>query len=142
MKINQSFFTGCLLLVLLSAFTLPRQSTAPAPSDLIGTWKLVAFHKSPKDTLLSLSNLHIILNEGGLSNGFLGCNHFRTEYNVEQDSLAFGTIMSSRKFCTKAYMDLEDQYLMVLTKTTRYRIHKNTLTLLAGKKKLAQLIKQ
>lgn len=84
----------------------------------------------------------MIIEEGGISNGFMGCNKFRTDCTVKQDSIFFGTITSTRKFCTKEYMDVEDQFRYALQNTNRYKIHKQQLYLLNGSKKLVAFTKE
>lgn len=117
-------------------------SHSAVPEVLAGKWSLVKFYPNKKDTLQLAQTALLVIERDGITAGFLGCNKFRTECAAQSDSIRFGTILSSRKFCERAYMDLEDQLKSVLTRASRFHIENNTLILSEGKKKLASFKKQ
>jgi len=134
--ITYTFFT-----LFLCSFQHHDYTLASIPTDLKGTWKISSFSDLKKDTALHSLSISLIIDPEGICSGFLGCNNFRTTCKVRQDSISFSDIIRGRKFCFKEYMDLEDHYIMVLSKANRYYISKNMLFLFEGKKKLATFIK-
>jgi heat shock protein HslJ len=109
---------------------------------IVGNWVLTQFYPAKKDTFKFKELVIFQIENAGMTVGFMGCNKFRTECKIQRDSIHFGTILSSRKFCGKAYMDLEDKLKSTLSSTNAYVIKENTLILFEGKKKLASFKKQ
>lgn len=116
--------------------------TESIAEPLVGKWVLTQFYPAKKDTFQFKELVTFQIENAGMTAGFLGCNKFRTECETNGDSIHFGSILCSRKFCPKAYMDLEDQFKSTLSNANIYSIKKNTLILFEGKKKLAAFKKQ
>ena len=109
---------------------------------IVGKWVLTHFYPTKKDTFKYKELVIFQIENEGMTAGFMGCNKFRTECETQRDSIHFGTILSSRKFCEQAYMDLEDKFKATLSSANVYLIKENTLILFEGKKKLASFKKQ
>jgi len=124
----------------LVSFNCYNKETIAEP--LIGKWVLTHFYPTKKDTFKFKELATFQIESAGMTSGFLGCNKFRTECKTHRDSIHFGTILSSRKFCKKEYMDLEDKFKSTLSIATIYTIQDNTLILFDGKTKLAAFKKQ
>ncbi len=135
---------GIILLVCCCSVLLSYRwnNDASVPASLAGKWSLIKFHPGKKDTFKFVETASLVIERDGITAGFLGCNKFRTQCSAEGDSIRFGTILSSRKFCEREYMDLEDQVKSILTHATIFHIEENTLILCEGKKKLASFKKQ
>jgi heat shock protein HslJ len=124
----------------LVSFNCYYSESVAAP--IVGKWVLTQFYPTKKDTFKYKELVAFQIENAGMTSGFMGCNKFRTECATKRDSIHFGTILSSRKFCGKIYMDLEDQFKYTLSNANAYLIKENTLTLFEGKKKLAAFKKQ
>ncbi|ABG60105.1 META domain-containing protein [Cytophaga hutchinsonii] len=111
------------------------------PKHLIGNWSFIAFYPKKSDTLVFKKAGLLSIDADKMVVGFTGCNKFRTECSIHGDSLFFGTILSGRKFCNRAYMDVEDRVKQTLQNTTIYKVSDSTLILYQGKTKLAALQK-
>lgn len=109
---------------------------------IVGKWVLTHFYPAKKDTFKFKELVTFQIENEGMTAGSMGCNKFRTECETQRDSIHFGTILSSRKFCDRAYMDLEDQFKATLSNANAFLIEENTLILFEGKKKLASFKKQ
>lgn len=130
-------------IVLFSSFLVSfNSSTETVAEPIVGNWVLTQFYPAKKDTFNFKELVSFQIENEGMTAGFMGCNKFRTECKTQRDSIHFGTILSSRKFCGKAYMDLEDRFKVVLSTSNAFLIKDSTLILFEGKKKLASFKKQ
>ncbi len=107
------------------------------PNAIIGTWELCQLYPKAKDTFQHKETMQLTIEKDGTTTGFLACNKFRTTCTTYRDSIAFGTILSSRTFCQRSVMDLEDKIKAVISTSNLYSTKDNTLTLYCGKEKLA-----
>lgn len=137
----KSYTLIAILLVgsLLVSFNYYRGSVA---EPIVGKWALMHFYPAKKDTFKFKELVSFQIENEGMTAGFMGCNKFRTDCQTQRDSIHFGTILSSRKFCGKVYMDLEDRFKGTLSNANTYLIKDNILILFEGKKKLASFKKQ
>ncbi|MGR6778455.1 YbaY family lipoprotein [Moritella viscosa] len=60
--------------------------------------------------------------------GFAGCNRFSGNYDILANSVNLTQLSTSRKLCFQQ-MNLETQFLAVLSETANYKVIDNTLTL-------------
>lgn len=111
-------------------------------NPIAGKWVLTQFYPIKTDTFQFKELVVFQIENAGMTAGFMGCNKFRTECETRQNNIHFGTILSSRKFCNRNYMDLEDQFKSTLSNANIYSLQDNILTLFEGKKKLASFKKQ
>jgi heat shock protein HslJ len=109
---------------------------APAPPPptvaLEGTeWVLTAFLS--RDTAASaLNGTEITLRlEGGKVSGTAGCNSYTGSYTLQDGTVAFGPMASTRMYCQDpaGVMDQEGQYLDLLQRATSFGLDGSTLTL-------------
>ncbi len=133
--------------IILSFFCIVFSSakwneSASIPQTLVGKWNVVQFHSVHKDAYPKKQSATIQIDADGMTTGFVGCNRIRTSCVVDDDSIRFGTILSTRKFCQKEYMDVEDYMKEVLTNSNMFVLKNNMLTLLSGKKKLVTFSKE
>jgi hypothetical protein len=133
------------LITLLICSIVSISSTPKGPNilkeSIVGRWILVGYFPKKIDTFLHKELIVIDIDKDGMTTGFLGCNKFRTTCRIYQDSITFGTILYSRKFCNRTYMDMEDQLKTTLSKSNLFNIQEKTLILFEGKKKLASFQK-
>lgn len=129
-----------LLCCILTSFT--NTSSEAETNPIAGKWMLIQFYPVKKDTFNYKELVVFQVENEGMTSGFLGCNKFRTECETRGNGIHFSTILSSRKFCNKTYMDLEDHFKSILTNANIYSINENILTLYEDKKKLASFKKQ
>jgi hypothetical protein len=129
-----------LLCCIVSISFKPKEQTILKDS-IIGRWTLIGFFPKKIDTFSHKELIVINIDKDGMTTGFLGCNKFRTTCKSYQDSIRFGTILYSRKFCNRTYMDMEDQLKTTLSKSNIFNVEEKTLILYEGKKKLASFKK-
>ena len=142
MRTIKSYTYILLFLCCLSLLSFKCYYIESIAKPLVGKWVLIQFYPTKKDTSKFKELISFQIETAGMTAGFLGCNKFRTECATNGDSIHFGAIFSSRKFCEKASMDLEDQFKSTLSNANIYTIKENTLILFQGKKKLAAFKKQ
>jgi len=123
-------------------FSVRWKESSSIPNNLVGKWNVVQFHSVPKKLFQIQNPVGIQIDPDGMTTGFIGCNRMRTNCTIDGEHIQFGTILTTRKFCEEAYMDVEDRMKDILTNTTQYYINKNMLTFYAGKKKLVTLSKE
>ena len=118
------------------------KESASIPAHVTGKWKLFILHSRDTKQFTNKSVVHIEIDPDGMTTGFTGCNKIRTNCSIAGEAIQFGTILSSRKFCEKEFMDLEDHMKDILKNATTYHLKNNQLTLYTGKKKLATFSKE
>jgi heat shock protein HslJ len=75
-----------------------------------------------ENPLIDRSHLTMTLGEDGRAYGTAGCNHWFAPYSVEDDTIRFGMVGSTRKMCAPALMEQEQRFLDALTKVQRWDI--------------------
>jgi heat shock protein HslJ len=135
-------YTFIILFLFCSSLVSFNYYSESVAAPIVGKWVLTQFYPAKKDTFKYKELVIFQIESAGMTSGFMGCNKFRTECETQRDSIHFGTILSSRKFCGEIYMDLEDQFKYTLSNANAYLIKENALTLFEGKKKLASFKKQ
>lgn len=70
--------------------------------------------------------------------GFAGCNRFFGSYSVQNNTINFSNIGSSKKYCGKEIMTLEDTVLKSLKSTTSFSTNDNTISFLENDTVLIQ----
>ena len=138
----KSYTLIAILLFCILQVSFNCYDTRSVAKPIVGKWALIQFYPTKKDTFKYKELVIFQVENEGMTAGFMGCNKFRTECEIQRDSIHFGTILSSRKFCEKAYMDLEDKFKATLSSANAYLIKENTLILFEDKKKLASFKKQ
>jgi heat shock protein HslJ len=62
--------------------------------------------------------------------GFAGCNSFFGNYSIKGDTIKFGPIGASKKFCQKEINAVESEFLKALNKANSFSIKDKTLLLI------------
>jgi heat shock protein HslJ len=65
--------------------------------------------------------------------GFAGCNTFFGTYTLDNSSITFNNIASSKKLCEKDLNTLESHFLKALNKVNSFSINDNTISFLENK---------
>ncbi|MFJ2023785.1 META domain-containing protein [Streptomyces sp. NPDC087897] len=72
---------------------------------------------------------HLTFGEDGTVRGNAGCNSFSGKATVKGSTITFGRIMSTRKMCPEAEMEVENAVLTALGGPATYTVEGSTLTL-------------
>lgn len=142
MTTTKSYAYIVLFLLCGSLVSFNYYQTESAVKPIEGKWVLTQFYPAQKDTFRFKELVVFQIENAGMTAGFMGCNKFRTECETNRDSIHFGTILSSRKFCDRIHMDLEDRFKSTLSNANIYSLKEGTLTLYNGRKKLASFKKE
>lgn len=131
-----------LVIFCLAFLSMQWKGSSSIPKHLVGKWSVVEFHSASDKSITNKQNATIQIDPDGMTTGFIGCNKIRTTCKADEDSIQFGTILSSRKFCEEEVMNLEDRMKEILKNANAYRLKNNLLTLYTGKKKIVTFIKE
>ncbi len=74
--------------------------------------------------------------------GFAGCNTFFGTYSLDNNSMTFKNIASSKKFCQKEINQLENQLITALNSVNTFSINENVISLLENETILLTAIKR
>ncbi|HEY9561685.1 MAG TPA: META domain-containing protein [Anseongella sp.] len=102
-----------------------------AHKELLNTqWELASLRGEAVDSALKAPTLLFSANETRV-NGFAGCNKFFGTYMLNEDSLSFSGIGSTKMFCEQS-QELENNYIELLSMASHFVVSENgsTLTLL------------
>lgn len=111
------------------------QSSAPVSEEILKPdssltetyWKAVTLSGEAVLVKEGARETHLVLKQSDSQvKGFSGCNNFFGAYTVEQDSLRFGPLASTRMACPD--LEQETLFLQALSKTTRFLIEGESLT--------------
>jgi len=86
-------------------------------------WKAISFYDTDVKTVAK--EAHIKFNEKGSINGNLGCNNFFGTYKIENDTISFSKVGSTRMMCQD--MSTEDSFSKVFQDAKKYEIKGETL---------------
>ena len=123
MKKNLAFLF--LMTILLTACA--GKGLTPSLGDT--TWKLLSYGAidSPTPALPDVDTT-ISFNADGNLNGNMGCNRFSGSYEISENKIEIGPLMSTAMYCESA-MEQETAVLMLLNGTMTFESDSNTLTL-------------
>ena len=131
-RIHTLFFVPALILALLLAAGCGSKETAPVDPNavrhaLIGKkWHCQSmFDRDVKgDAPLTLE-----FKEDGTVSGNGGCNDFTGTFTLAEDSLSFGPLAATKKFCGGAAAEQEYTYLSFLATIIRVKVDDDELEL-------------
>ncbi len=115
--------------VAIFALTSVNQSSANDMDDLTGgEWVLVSYDGIPvsDESIITLE-----FNIDGTIVGDGGCNSYGGNYVVDGESISFGSVFSTRRFCD-GLMEQESAYFAALEATTNYTLTDNALVISYG----------
>jgi heat shock protein HslJ len=139
------FGRALLSLTFLVSFNVSEAGVRmPAAATFEGTeWKLVEVSGAPVSALAGQKQPHIMFDpEQKRATGFAGCNNFFGGYEIDEASLRFGPVGSTRMACPDLQLSLETEFLKALEKTDGWKIADGVLFLLGGSEVLARFTKE
>ncbi|WP_179318626.1 META domain-containing protein [Winogradskyella helgolandensis] len=111
-------------------------SSCKSSTDVIENSKNM--HETPSGTyyITQLGNTDVSLNEITISfdetsnnvTGFASCNSFFGSYSTENNTITFGDIAASKKWCSKDIMTIEKQFLKSLSLVNSFSIDTNSIS--------------
>jgi heat shock protein HslJ len=121
------------LVLLVLIFLAGCSSTVP-PEELTKTrWVLVSYldERDNQASVPPLITAAIEFQKDGQITGFTGCNNYVGTYRIDGGLITISDLGSTEKYCPspEGIMNFEDQYLSLLSDTTRYNLDGNELTL-------------
>ena len=119
-----------LLILFVICLAISACSPKPASESIVGTWKLT--DDGPADSTASAvadAEASLTFNSDGTVTGNGGCNGLGGDYEVKDDQITFGPIMSTLMACDDPRMAQEGTVSQVLTESASYTIGGNTLTI-------------
>jgi len=94
-------------------------------------WKLMQVDGRSVEITADQREPHIILDLREMSfKGYGGCNHLVGSFEIEGDTLRFGPIAGTKRYCVET-MDLERAVIAMLGTVTNYRISDEDLYLIS-----------
>ena len=72
--------------------------------------------------LMDYAHLTVTLGADGRAYGNGGCNHWFAPYTLDDNTLTFGTLGSTRKLCGEALMEQENRFFQALRGVQRWDI--------------------
>ena len=119
-----------LLILFVICLAISACSPKSTSTSLIGTWKLTAYGPaSSPNPAVADAEASLTLNSDGTVTGNGGCNGLGGDYEVKDDQITFGPIMSTLMACDGPRMEQEDVVHQVMTETANFKIDGNTLTI-------------
>jgi len=117
-----------LVIGLLALFVLAACSGGSA--TIVGTWNLVSYGStsSPAPAAPGVDT-SIEFGSDGKLNGNVGCNQFNGDYKVDGDTITFGAVVSTLKFCEGPVGDQEAATLALFNESAAFVIDGDTLTI-------------
>lgn len=121
-----------IILYLLSACSSSKKSRTDMTTSLFQKWQLTTLNEKLAG-YDPAKPLYIEFNEADSRiSGSGGCNRFFSTFKKEGSALSFNPIVSTKMYCGEEVTSLEADFLAALSKTTSYKLEKDTLILLNG----------
>jgi len=103
-------------LIAVSLLAACAQGTMPAPLE--GNWLVEDIGGRG---VIDRARSTIAFDDQGRVSGSGGCNQFNGPVAIQESSLTFGPLASTRRACTGALMDQEDRFFAALDAARSYR---------------------
>lgn len=120
-----------LLPLFVLSLILSACSSGSSSPSIVGTWKLTAY--GPADSpmpAVSDAEATITFDVNGTLSGSGGCNSLGGDYEVNNNQITFGPIMSTLMGCDEPRMTQEGVVHQVMDETATFQIEGNTLIIL------------
>ena len=119
---------GALTMLVGGAWTAAASVAQDAGAGLLSTeWRLTALNGTPFVQPPNFGHPSFELADNRLS-GSTGCNSIRSGYPLDGQSLTFGVVMTTKKYC-RAGFETEQAFLSALKNARGYEIVGDTLVL-------------
>lgn len=126
MKASKSIFF-VLTVIALTATACSGEKEIPLPET--GTWKLSEIITTQEIPSLEEPVTISLSLDGTTVSGFSGCNNYFTGYKLNENSIIFENIASTRRMGPEETMELENLFLDQLALTASYKNTKDGLVL-------------
>jgi heat shock protein HslJ len=119
-----------LLVLFVICLAISACSPKSTSTSLFGTWKLTAYGSANSPIpAVSDAEASLTFNSDGTVTGNGGCNGLGGDYEVKDDQITFGPIMSTLMACDDPRMTQEGTFTQVMNETASFQIDGNTLTI-------------
>jgi len=119
-----------LLVLFVICLAISACSPKSTSASLVGTWKLTAYGPANSPTsAVADAEASLTFNSDGTVTGNGGCNGLGGDYEVKDDQITFGPIMSTLMACDDPRMTQEGAFTQVMNETASFQIDGNTLTI-------------
>lgn len=115
------------------------KTSAVLPKALYGAWTLTSMTDEDINKLFGETMPTIEFSEDGKAFGNSGCNRYNTNYEVSNDTISFGMLMSTKMACPN--LEGESKYSSVLSTPSEVAIKGDTLILLKNKMQILEFKK-
>jgi heat shock protein HslJ len=93
-------------------------------------WTVTAYHNGRQSDVTPLADAALtVAFESGTASGHAGCNTFRAPYTIDEGTLTFGVIATTRRLCPATQMVQEREFLEAIASTERWVIDSSGLQL-------------
>lgn len=116
------------LMITLSTTLLACNSstTLSPPETLPGSWLVESIKNK---AVISQSTAQLTFGQKNNLSGSASCNNISTSYSLQNNSITFGPIATTRKMCLPALMEQESLLLQALAKVKRFQLNNGQLSM-------------
>ncbi|APY08339.1 hypothetical protein BWZ20_08530 [Winogradskyella sp. J14-2] len=107
--------------------TLTEQKKHMAPSSLSGTYNI---NQLESKDILSKALIITFNDSKNQVSGFSGCNTFFANYTIKENTIKFGPIATSKKYCRPEQNNLENTFLKALNSINTFILKSDGVTFL------------
>ena len=127
-----SFFIFSLISIKSCGSQITNNTNSETPSGLYAITALGDYKTLPESLTINFDTI-----TNGIS-GFSGCNRFFGGYTIENNTIKFEKMASTRMLCEEKANQVEMEFLQSLEKITSFSFENNTLKLFEDKKVLIE----
>jgi len=101
-------------------------TTLSTPETLPGSWLVESIKNK---AVISQSTAQLTFDQKNNLSGSAYCNNISTSYRLQNNSITFGPIATTRKMCLPALMEQESLLLQALAKVKRFQLNNGQLSM-------------